>query len=119
METKEEGAENGAGGKHDAAAETGEEAAEDEESGEDGGEEDADLEDEEGAEVLLAPAVAQAEQAEQFNNELKERLKADVDKFEEMVVHEEQIRLGDEGWKGRYYKACTVLSGVTPCVLCA
>ena len=26
------------------------------------------------------------------------------DRFDEMVSHEEEIRLGDEGWKGRYYK---------------
>ncbi len=58
------------------------------------------LEDEEGAELLLAPAAEQ----EQFNEALKERLKADVDRFEEMLVHEEEIRLGDDGWKGRYYK---------------
>ena len=63
--------------------------------------EEPDLEDEEGAEALLAPA---AEQTEQFNEQLKDRLKSNVDRFEEMVVHEEEIRLGDEGWKGRYYK---------------
>ncbi|CAL8463003.1 g2537 [Coccomyxa elongata] len=66
------------------------------------------LEDEEGAELLLAPAAEQ----EQFNEALKERLKADVDRFEEMVVHEEEIRLGDEGWKGRYYKAKTGVEGL-------
>ena len=26
------------------------------------------------------------------------------DRFEEMVRHEEDIRLGDEGWKERYYQ---------------
>lgn len=60
-----------------------------------------DIEEEEGAEALLAPA---AEQTEQFNEQLKDRLKGNVDRFEEMVQHEEEIRLGDEGWKGRYYK---------------
>jgi 5'-3' exoribonuclease 2 len=64
---------------------------------------DEDEEDKEGAEVLQTHTAAHTEQ---FNADLKERLKADVDKFEEMVQHEEQIRLGDEGWKGRYYKVC-------------
>lgn len=67
--------------------------------------EEPDLEDEEGAEALLAPA---AEQTEQFNEQLKDRLKGNVDRFEEMVVHEEEIRLGDEGWKGRYYKVIAI-----------
>ena len=35
---------------------------------------------------------------------MKDRLKSKGDRFEEMVEHEEGIRLGDEGWKERYYK---------------
>ena len=41
---------------------------------------------------------------EAFDAEMKERLRAGVDRFEEMVAHEEGIRLGDAGWKERYYK---------------
>ena len=33
------------------------------------------------------------------------RTQANVDRFEEMVAHEEGIRLGEAGWKERYYKA--------------
>lgn len=58
--------------------------------------------DEEGAEELLQAHTAA--QSEAFDAEMKERLKSKGDRFEEMVEHEEGIRLGDEGWKERYYK---------------
>ena len=35
----------------------------------------------------------------------RRRSKAGGDMFDEMVAHEETIRLGEEGWKGRYYRA--------------
>ena len=35
---------------------------------------------------------------------MAERGKGKHDRFDEMVVHEEQIRLGDAGWKARYYE---------------
>lgn len=76
-------------------------------------EEDDDAEDEvepaidddedEGAEVLQTHTAAQTEQ---FNEDLKNRLKQGLDRFDEMVQHEEQIRLGETGWKERYYKVC-------------
>ena len=43
---------------------------------------------------------------EAFDAEMKERLRANVDRFDDMVGHEEQIRLGEDGWKQRYYKVC-------------
>ena len=58
--------------------------------------------DEEGAEELLQAHTAA--QSEAFDAEMKDRLKSKGDRFEEMVEHEEGIRLGDEGWKERYYK---------------
>jgi hypothetical protein len=48
--------------------------------------------------------VASAKNSEAFDAAMKERLRAGVDRFDEMVAHEEGIRLGDAGWKGRYYK---------------
>lgn len=48
--------------------------------------------------------VTTAAETEQFDAEMKERLRANVDRFEEMVEHEEGIRLGEVGWKERYYK---------------
>ena len=58
--------------------------------------------DEEGAEELLQAHTAA--QSEAFEAQMKDRLKSKGDRFEEMVEHEEGIRLGDEGWKERYYK---------------
>ena len=67
--------------------------------------------DEEGAEELLQAHTAA--QSEAFDAEMKDRLKSKGDRFEEMVEHEEGIRLGDEGWKERYYKV-QPLSGRPP-----
>ena len=37
---------------------------------------------------------------------MTEHLKDANDRFDDMVQHEERIRLGEEGWKGRYYEVC-------------
>jgi len=34
---------------------------------------------------------------------MKDRLKEQSDKFDDMIVHEGRIRLGEPGWKARYY----------------
>lgn len=44
------------------------------------------------------------ESTEKFNADISSRMKDKGDLFDEMVVHEEQIRLGEEGWKPRYYQ---------------
>jgi 5'-3' exoribonuclease 2 len=49
------------------------------------------------------PAAAAAEAAAKFKDALKDQVKDTHDKFDEMVAHEERIRLGEEGWKERYY----------------
>ncbi len=61
------------------------------------------LEDEEeGAEELLQARAAADSEA--FDQAIKEQQREEGDRFEEMVKHEEDIRLGDEGWKERYYQ---------------
>ena len=51
------------------------------------------------------PSAAELiENAERFSADMSARMKDKGDLFDEMVVHEEQIRLGDEGWKARYYQ---------------
>jgi 5'-3' exoribonuclease 2 len=55
--------------------------------------------------AALAAAEAKAKEAvEAFKEELKEQVREKADKFDEMVEHEERIRLGDAGWKERYYE---------------
>jgi len=82
---------------------------------EEGVEEEAEEEEEEeGDEEEEAPDTAEATRLaqlhrERFQTEIKERSKADGDMFEEMVAHEETIRLGEDGWKDRYYKARRIL----------
>lgn len=44
------------------------------------------------------------EHADKFNADISSRMKDRGDLFDEMVVHEEQIRLGEQGWKERYYQ---------------
>ena len=46
----------------------------------------------------------QHQQAEKFNADISSRMKDKGDLFDEMVLHEEQIRLGEAGWKTRYYQ---------------
>lgn len=41
---------------------------------------------------------------EEFKNKLKEQVKEKADMFDEMIEHEERLRLGDAGWKERYYE---------------
>lgn len=49
-------------------------------------------------------AAAQLNEAvEAFKEKLKEEVKEKADKFDEMVEHEERIRLGEAGFKDRYY----------------
>ena len=55
--------------------------------------------------VDLPPVTNEAEKklAEEFKTQVKDRMKQRDDLFDEMVVHEEQIQLGEAGWKSRYY----------------
>ena len=50
------------------------------------------------------------QQAKKFNADISSRMKDKGDLFDEMVVHEEQIRLGEAGWKTRYYQVFTLAS---------
>ena len=52
---------------------------------------------------LAAEAARVAD--EDFKARMKEQLKERGDMFDAMVEHEEGIRLGEAGWKARYYKA--------------
>ncbi|KAG2435630.1 hypothetical protein HXX76_006833 [Chlamydomonas incerta] len=52
-------------------------------------------------EVENAAAVSAA--AADMKERLEELMKERSDRFEEMIVDEERIRLGEEGWKDRYY----------------
>jgi 5'-3' exoribonuclease 2 len=55
--------------------------------------------------TALAVDEAKAKEAvEAFKEELKEQVREKADKFDEMVAHEERIRLGESGWKERYYE---------------
>ncbi|MCJ1427327.1 hypothetical protein MMC29_005230, partial [Sticta canariensis] len=47
--------------------------------------------------------VEQGSNAE-FDEHLKDVMKDRGDKFDDMVEHEERIRLGETGWKARYYQ---------------
>lgn len=42
--------------------------------------------------------------AVEFKARMTEHLKDSNDRFDDMVQHEERIRLGEDGWKGRYYE---------------
>ena len=46
-----------------------------------------------------------------FKAELQEQVKEKADMFDEMVEHEERIRLGESGWKERYYHEKLGVSG--------
>lgn len=55
------------------------------------------------ADLDPATAAQHRELAEAFKEKLKEKVKEGSDLFDEMVQHEERIRLGEAGWKERYY----------------
>lgn len=50
------------------------------------------------------PVDSSKETAEKYKGKLKSILKAKTDMFEDMVQKEEIVRLGEDGWKGRYYE---------------
>lgn len=52
------------------------------------------------------------QQAERFNADISSRMKDKGDLFDEMVLHEEQIRLGEAGWKLRYYQVFPLCSSI-------
>jgi 5'-3' exoribonuclease 2 len=57
------------------------------------------------AALTAAAAEEKAKEAiEAFKEELKEQVREKADMFDEMVEHEERIRLGENGWKERYYE---------------
>ena len=61
-----------------------------------------------------------AADSEAFDAAMKDRLRDQGDRFEEMVAHEEDIRLGDDGWKERYYQVRHVpCMGGRSCAECA
>ncbi|KAI3438142.1 hypothetical protein D9Q98_000583 [Chlorella vulgaris] len=91
-----------------AAAEAGDEEG-DEDLG--GGEEEEEAEAEEVLQELVgdadidpAAAAANAKLVEDFKAKMKDDLKDKADCFDEMVQHEEKLRLGESGWKERYYE---------------
>ncbi|GIL79892.1 hypothetical protein Vretimale_12518 [Volvox reticuliferus] len=57
---------------------------------------------EEESEIEVDPAAAAAA-AKDMKERLEEKMKERSDRFDEMFVDEERIRLGEEGWKDRYY----------------
>ena len=60
-----------------------------------------------------APSVADvvpegdSKEIEEFAETMKEIMKDKGDMFDSMVVNEEKIRLGETGWKARYYQVCS------------
>ena len=63
------------------------------------------------ADVDPEAAAKAMEAVEAFKAELKEQVKEKADMFDEMVEHEERIRLGEAGWKERYYQEKMHISG--------
>ena len=53
--------------------------------------------------VLAVPEAEQQEIIKNYKEKLKEQAKEKADMFDQMVEHEERIRLGDPGFKERYY----------------
>eukprot|EP00892_Ulva_mutabilis_P005061 jgi/Ulvmu1/2927/UM149_0006.1 len=53
---------------------------------------------------VSGPVDSSKETADKYKSKLKGILKEKADMFERMVEHEEIVRLGDEGWKARYYE---------------
>ncbi|KAK9829481.1 hypothetical protein WJX72_006121 [[Myrmecia] bisecta] len=64
------------------------------------------LEDLVGAEADLEHKAVLAKQVDQdqFNLKMQEMVKNKADMFDVMMVDEEKIRLGEDGWKQRYYQ---------------
>lgn len=56
------------------------------------------------AEAVAMPVDSSVETAEKYKAKLKSVLKNKSDMFEDMVQHEEVVRLGEDGWKSRYYE---------------
>lgn len=50
----------------------------------------------------------------QAQMEVKAKEKGDM--FDIMVVDEAKIRLGEEGWKQRYYQACKLIRQHASCI---
>lgn len=50
-----------------------------------------------------------AEAAEAFKSQVGDTMKEKGDLFDVMFEAEEKIRLGEEGWKERYYQVCGTL----------
>ncbi|KAL4441265.1 hypothetical protein ABPG77_011502 [Micractinium sp. CCAP 211/92] len=97
--------------KPDAAAlweqlESKEEPAEDEEAPLEDDEAEAEEELEELVKEAIDPAVAaeNARLVEEFKAKMKDEMKDKADMFDQMVEHEEKIRLGEAGWRERYYE---------------
>lgn len=63
-----------------------------------GEDEQMELLEEEVAQVL---APADPETAAKYKERVKQELKSKSDMFEDMVEHEEAVRLGEDGWKVR------------------
>ncbi|KAG2501601.1 hypothetical protein HYH03_000106 [Edaphochlamys debaryana] len=84
-------------GEEEAGVEVSEEEALDALAGHVGPDEESELELD--AAAVAAASAAAAEVKERLDEMLKER----SDRFDEMFVDEERIRLGEEGWKDRYY----------------
>ena len=70
-------------------------------------EDDRDAE-EKAAGLVQTTAVAMTEATDRdmtdFQNQMKDRLKGKSDCFSQMMELEEKIRLGEDGWKARYYE---------------
>ncbi|GAB4819079.1 hypothetical protein N2152v2_006125 [Parachlorella kessleri] len=54
-------------------------------------------------------AAKNAEAVEAYKAKLKEQGREAADRFDDMVDHEEKIRLGEAGWKERYYEVIVVV----------
>ena len=54
-------------------------------------------------EAEAGATAAAADAAKRLEEAMKERLKEGADRFDDMIVHEGRIRLGEAGWKARYY----------------
>lgn len=48
--------------------------------------------------------------------QMEAKAKEKGDMFDIMVVDEAKIRLGEEGWKQRYYQACKLIRQHTSCI---